>query len=52
MDHKQSEHLSRVRHLREAFAAANEHLVSRLREADDEAARRVVDSFRQGFGAR
>ena len=43
MDHKQSEHLSRVRHLREGFAAANEHLGSRLREADDEAAHRVVD---------
>ena len=43
MDRKQSEPLSRVRHLREAFAAANEHLVSRLREADDEAAHRVVD---------
>ena len=43
MDRQQSEHLSRVRHLREAFAAANEHLVSRLREADDEAAHRAVD---------
>jgi hypothetical protein len=43
MDHKQSAHLSRVRHLRQAFAAANEHLVGALRAADDEAARRVVD---------
>jgi hypothetical protein len=43
MDRQQSEHLSRVRHLREAFAAANEHLVARLREADDEAAHRVAD---------
>ncbi len=40
MDAKQSEHLSRVRHLREAFAAANEHLVTRLRAADDHAAER------------
>ena len=33
MDEQQAEHLSRVRHLREAFVAANEHLVARLREA-------------------
>jgi hypothetical protein len=43
MDHKQSEHLSRVRHLREGFAAANEHLVGALRGVDDQAAHRVVD---------
>jgi hypothetical protein len=43
MDRQQSEHLSRVRHLRESFAAANEHLVSRLRGAEDEAAHRVVE---------
>lgn len=43
MDRKQSEHLSRVRHLRESFASANEQLVSRLRAADDEAAHRVAD---------
>ena len=38
MDEQQAEHLSRVRHLREAFVAANEHLVARLRQATDEAA--------------
>jgi hypothetical protein len=38
MDRQQSEHLSRVRHLREAFASANEHLVRLLRGADDAAA--------------
>lgn len=40
MDHKQSAHLARVRHLRESFASANEHLVSRLRAADDALAER------------
>jgi uncharacterized damage-inducible protein DinB len=40
MDAAQAEHLSRVRHLREAFAAANEHLVTRLRALDDDAAER------------
>ena len=41
MDAKQSAHLSRVRHLRERFAAANERLVTRLRGAEDEAVERV-----------
>ena len=41
MDAKQSRHLARVRHLREAFAEANERLVARLRGATDEAAGRV-----------
>ena len=40
MDAVQARHLSRVRHLRETFAAANEHLVTRLRSVDDEAAER------------
>lgn len=40
MDAVQAAHLSRVRHLRESFAAANEHLVTRLRSVDDEAAER------------
>lgn len=40
MDSTQSAHLARVRHLREAFAAANERLVARLRKATDEAASR------------
>jgi DinB family protein len=35
MDHRQSEHLARVRHLRQSFAEANEHLVHRLRAAAD-----------------
>jgi hypothetical protein len=38
MDRQQSEHLARVRHLREAFASANEHLVGLLRGVDDAAA--------------
>ena len=38
MDAAQSQHLARVRHLRESFAEANERLVSRLRNATDEAA--------------
>lgn len=41
MDQKSSDHLARVRHLREAFASANERLVKRLRQADDEAAERA-----------
>ena len=41
MDSTQSEHFSRVRHLRESFAAANERLVSRLRECDDASAERA-----------
>ena len=43
MDARQSEHLSRVRHLREAFSSENEHLVGLLRAADDAAAARVTD---------
>jgi hypothetical protein len=38
MDAAQSQHLGRVRHLRESFAEANERLVARLRGATDEAA--------------
>src|SRR6185436_4591598 len=43
MDAKQSQHLDRVRHLRESFAEANERLVARLRRADDEAAERAPE---------
>ena len=35
MDLRQSEHLARLRHLREHFAEANEKLVGRLRRATD-----------------
>jgi hypothetical protein len=46
MDATQSAHLARVRHLRESFAAANEHLVKRLRAATDDAAgRRPSDGW-------
>jgi hypothetical protein len=38
MNSSQATHLARVRHLREAFAEANERLVARLRNATDEAA--------------
>jgi hypothetical protein len=38
MDARQARHLARVRQLREAFAAANERLVARLRAATDEQA--------------
>ena len=38
MESKHVEHLTRVRHLREAFAEANERLVARLRRVDDGAA--------------
>ncbi len=38
----QAEHMTRVRHLREAFASANERLVARLRGTTDEAAERPV----------
>lgn len=38
MDNRQSTHLARVRHLRESFAEANEHLATRLRAASDEQA--------------
>ena len=44
MDAIQAEHLSRVRHLRESFAAANEHLVKRLRASEDEVAERAHGS--------
>jgi hypothetical protein len=40
MDQKQSQHLARMRHLRETFAEANERLVARLRAATDETAAR------------
>jgi hypothetical protein len=40
MDSRQSKHLARVRHLRESFAEANEHLANRLRAATDEQAER------------
>jgi len=40
MDGVQAAHLTRVRHLRESFASANERLVKRLRGASDEAAER------------
>ena len=43
MDKTQSDHLARVRHLRETFVEANERLVARLRHASDEAAGREVD---------
>ena len=43
MDRAQSEHLARVRHLRETFVEANERLVTRLRRASDEAAGREGD---------
>lgn len=43
MNAKQGEHLSRVRHLREAFSSANEHLVGALRQSDDMAAHRVSE---------
>jgi len=42
MDGIQAAHMARVRQLREAFAAANERLVARLRGASDEAAERPV----------
>ena len=38
MNTAQSQHLARVRHLRESFAEANERLVARLRKASEEAA--------------
>jgi len=43
MDPALSQHYARLRHLREAFAEANERLVTRLRATDDEAARRVPE---------
>ena len=41
MDPRLSDHYARVRHLREAFAEANERLVVRLRRVSDEAAERA-----------
>jgi len=43
MDQKSSDHLARVRHLREEFASSNERLVKRLRAADDAAAERAPE---------
>jgi hypothetical protein len=43
MDETRAAHLTRVRHLRESFASANERLVARLRGASDEAAERHVE---------
>jgi hypothetical protein len=43
MDAIQSQHLARVRHLRESFAEANERLVARLRRVTDEAAQHASD---------
>jgi hypothetical protein len=40
MDNQQATHFARVRHLREAFASANEHLVGRLRGVSDHDAER------------
>ncbi len=42
MNAKQGEHLSRVRHLREAFSSSNEQLVGALRSTDDATAHRVT----------
>ena len=43
MDHVQSEHHARMRHLRESFVSANERLVARLRGASDDAAERGAE---------
>lgn len=43
MNAKQSQHLARVRHLRESFVEANERLVARLRGATDELAERLPE---------
>lgn len=43
MNNKQGEHLTRVRHLREAFSSANEHLVGALRKAEDAAAHHAAN---------
>jgi uncharacterized damage-inducible protein DinB len=40
VDAAQSQHLSRIRHLRESFTEANERLVARLRSSTDAAAER------------
>jgi uncharacterized damage-inducible protein DinB len=44
MDAKGADHLSRVRHLREEFASANERLVKRLRVSDYHVAERTPAS--------
>ncbi|MEO5895584.1 MAG: DinB family protein [Vicinamibacterales bacterium] len=44
MDAAGGAHLSRVRHLREAFSSANERLVGRLRAAEDGAAETSIGS--------
>ena len=44
MDRMLGQHLSRMRHLRESFAEANERLVARLRRVSDEAAHKAPDS--------
>ena len=41
MDERPVDHFARVRHLREAFASANERLVKRLREGEDAAVERA-----------
>ena len=43
MDAAQSQHLARMRQLRESFAEANERLVARLRKAADDAVQRPVE---------
>ena len=43
MDAAQSQHLARVRHLRESFAEANERLVARLRKTADDVVQRPVE---------
>jgi hypothetical protein len=43
MDAVVAQHLSRVRHLRESFAEANERLVTRLRKAPDDAVQRPLE---------
>jgi hypothetical protein len=49
MNPAQARHLERLGHLRESFAAANERLVTRLRNAPDEAARHSRQ--REGWSA-
>ena len=43
MDAARTQHLSRVRHLRQSFAEANERLVARLRRTSEESAEQSVD---------
>ena len=45
MESKHTEHLTRIRHLRESFAEANERLVARLRRVHDPAAEGPVDAM-------